>query len=260
VRPAKGDEVQLETLQLLGVGALAGGLGALLGVGGGVILVPGLIFLAGLPFQSAVATSLVCVVATSVAGSAVYLRRGAIDLPIAVELQAFTVLGAVAAGLSAAFVPVAPLYLSFAALLAVIAFRTWPRREGKMTREPHGASKRMAAGASVGAGLVSGLLGVGGGVLNVPILHSMLGLAFDRAVATSVFMIGVTAASAAAVYLIRGAVDVPIAAVTMLGTVAGASIAARAGRRIGQRSLKMGFSLLLAYVAYRMILRGIAQF
>jgi len=252
--------LQLETLQLLGVGALAGGLGALLGVGGGVILVPGLIFLAGLPFHSAVATSLVCVVATSVAGSAVYLRRGDIDLPIAVELQAFTVLGAVAAGLSAAFVPAGPLYLSFAVLLAVISLRMWPRRAVERRREPHPASMGMAAGASVGAGLVSGLLGVGGGVLNVPILHSLLGLAFDRAVATSVFMIGVTAGSASAVYLVRGAVDVEIAAVTMLGTVAGASLAARTGRRIGQRTLKMGFSLLLAYVAYRMVLRGIAQF
>lgn len=252
--------MQLETLQLLGVGALAGGLGALLGVGGGVILVPGLIFLAGLPFQSAVATSLVCVVATSVAGSAIYLRRGAIDLPIAVELQAFTVVGAVAAGLSAAFVPVAPLYLSFAALLAFIAFSTWPRRGSDSPRPPHHAARGIAAGASVGAGLVSGLLGVGGGVLNVPILHSLLGLAFNRAVATSVFMIGVTAGSATAVYLIRGVVDVRVAAVTMLGTVAGASVAARSGRRIGQKWLKIGFSLLLAYVAYRMVLRGIAQF
>jgi uncharacterized membrane protein YfcA len=252
--------LELETLQLLGVGALAGGLGALLGVGGGVVLVPGLIFLAGLPFQGAVATSLVCVVATSVAGSAVYLRHGAIDLPIAIELQAFTVLGAVAAGLSAAFVPVAPLYLSFSALLAFIAYRTWPRRPRQPHRESHAGSRGIAAGASVGTGLVSGLLGVGGGVLNVPILHSLLGLAFDRAVATSVFMIGVTAGSAAAVYLIRGVVDVQVAAVTMLGTVAGASIAARTGRRVSQRSLKMGFSLLLAYVAYRMVLRGIAQF
>jgi len=249
----------LETLELLGVGALAGGLGALLGVGGGVILVPGLIFLAGLPFQSAVATSLVCVVATSVAGSAVYLRRGSVELHVAVELQAFTVLGAVTAGLSAAFVPVGPLYFAFALLLSVIAFRMWPRAraaEQPPTRHPPRAA---AAGASIGTGLVSGLLGVGGGVLNVPILHGLLGLAFDRAVATSVFMIGVTAASAAAVYLMRGVADVSVAAVTMLGTVAGASVAAMTGHRVNQRWLKAGFALLLAYVAFRMVLRGIAQ-
>jgi uncharacterized membrane protein YfcA len=224
-----------------------------------VILVPGLIFLAGLPFQSAVATSLVCVVATSVAGSAVYLRRGSVDLHVAIELQAFTVFGAVTAGLLAAMVPVGPLYFAFATLLAVIAFRMWPRpRAVERTVERH-PPRAVVAGASVGAGLVSGLLGVGGGVLNVPILHGMLGLAFDRAVATSVFMIGVTAASAAAVYLMRGTADVSVAAVTMLGTVAGASLAATTGHRVSQRWLKAGFALLLAYVAIRMVLRGIAR-
>ncbi len=250
----------MEVLQLAGIGVLAGALGALLGVGGGVILVPGLIFLAGLPFSSAVATSLVCVVATSVAGSAVYLRRNAVDVPVAVELQCFTVLGAVAAGLAAAVVPVAPLFLAFATLLAVTSVRMWPRetRATPAVRHPR-APTPVAAGASVGAGVVSGLLGVGGGVLNVPILHLLLGLSFDRAVATSILMIGVTASAAAAVYLVRGVVDLPVAAATMLGTFAGASLAAVTGRRVSQRLLTMGFSLLLLYVAFRMVLRGIEQ-
>jgi uncharacterized membrane protein YfcA len=250
----------VEVLQLAGIGVLAGALGALLGVGGGVILVPGLIFLAGLPFSSAVATSLVCVVATSVAGSAVYLRRNAVDVPVAVELQCFTVLGAVAAGLAAAVVPVAPLFLAFATLLAVTSVRMWPRetRATPAVRHPR-APTPVAAGASVGAGVVSGLLGVGGGVLNVPILHLLLGLSFDRAVATSILMIGVTASAAAAVYLVRGVVDLPVAAATMLGTFAGASLAAVTGRRVSQRLLTMGFSLLLLYVAFRMVLRGIEQ-
>lgn len=254
------EELGLEMLQLAGIGALAGALGALLGVGGGVILVPGLIFLAGLSFSSAVATSLVCVVATSVAGSAVYLRRNVVELPIAIELQCFTVLGAVAAGLAAAVIPVAPLYLAFATLLGITSVRMWPR--GTIVRSaerPRCAPTPAAAGASIGAGVVSGLLGVGGGVLNVPILHVLLGLSFDRAVATSILMIGVTAAAAAPVYLVRGAVDVPVAGATMLGTFAGASLAAMTGRRLSQRLLTMGFSLLLLYVALRMVLRGIEQ-
>ena len=149
----------VEALELAGIGMLAGGLGALLGVGGGVILVPGLIFLAGLDFSAAVATSLVCVVATSVAGSAIYLRQDAVDLPIAVELQCFTVLGAVAAGLSAAVIPVAPLYLAFALLLAVTAIRMWPREADRnSSTRVHHVPTPVATGASVGAGLVSGLL------------------------------------------------------------------------------------------------------
>jgi uncharacterized membrane protein YfcA len=250
----------VEALELAGIGLLAGGLGALLGVGGGVILVPGLIFLAGLDFSAAVATSLVCVVATSVAGSAIYLRQDAVDLPIAVELQCFTVLGAVVAGLSASVIPVPPLYLAFALLLAVTAIRMWPREADRnSSARVHHVPTPVAAGASVGTGLVSGLLGVGGGVLNVPILHVMLGLPFERAVATSILMIGVTAAAAAAVYLVRGVADVPVAAVTMLGTLAGASLAALSGRMVSQRLLKMGFALLLLYVALRMVLRGIER-
>jgi uncharacterized membrane protein YfcA len=72
-------------------------------------------------------------------------------------------------------------------------------------------------------------------------------------------MIGVTAGAAAAVYLVRGVVDVPVAAVTAVGTLVGATLAAGAGRRLSQRLLTMGFSLLLLYVAYRMVMRGLAR-
>jgi uncharacterized membrane protein YfcA len=248
-------------LQLVAVGLAAGSVGALLGVGGGIILVPGLTLFAGLSFRSAVAASLVCVVATSVAGSAVYLRRNRVELGLGVELQLFTVVGAVAAGLVAALIPPGPLYLAFALLLAVIAVRMWPRAEGRRAAPVPGSARHGAArGASVGAGLVSGLLGVGGGVLNVPILHLLLGIAFDRAVATSVYIIGVTAGAAALVYLARGDVDPAVAGAAMVGTVAGAGLAAAVGHKLDQRALKIAFALLLLYVAYRMGSRGIASF
>lgn len=247
-----------ELLELFGVGLLAGGLGALLGIGGGVILVPALIFVAGLSFKHAVAASLVCIVATSVAGSIVYLRRGLVELPLALELQFFTVGGAVTAGLLAAFIPAAPLYFAFGALLAVTAFRMWPRRTTTARVAPSGGRRpALADAASVGAGLVSGLLGVGGGVLNVPILHLLLALPFERAVATSVYIIGITAASAAAVYWARGDVNLAVAAVTMLGTLLGARVAARASGRVSAGLLKGAFALLLVYTAIRMIGRGI---
>ncbi len=247
-------------LALVTVGVAAGGLGALLGVGGGIILVPGLILLAGLPFHSAVAASLVCVVATSVSGSVVYLRRARVELDVAVRLQLFTVVGAVAAGLVATAIPAGPLYLAFALLLVVTAYRMWPRsgREHADAHPVDGRRGAVAAGASVGAGAVAGLLGVGGGILNVPILHLLLGRSFDRAAATSVYMIGVTAAAAAAVYLVRGAVEPTIAGVTMLGTLAGAAVAAALGERLDRRLLKVAFVLLLLYVAVRMVSLGVA--
>ncbi len=251
-----------ELLQLLAVGLAAGGLGALLGVGGGIILVPGLVFISGLPFQQAVAASLVCVVATSVAGSSVYLRHGRVDVPVAVELQFFTVVGAVAAGLVAAFVPAGPLYFAFALLLLATARRMWPWRRARERSEVRfaGRRRRAAQGASVGSGVVSGLLGVGGGVLNVPILHLLVGMPFERAVATSVYIFGLTAAAAAAVYLARGDVQLSVAGVTLVGTLLGSGIAAIVARRFETRVLKAGFVVLLLYVAVRMVSRGVAQF
>jgi uncharacterized membrane protein YfcA len=110
----------------------------------------------------------------------------------------------------------------------------------------------------VGAGLVSGLLGVGGGLINTPILHLLLGVPFERAVATSAYMIGVTAASGALVYLARGDVEPGIAAATVLGTLIGAAAAARMAHRVDQAKLRVGFAVVLLYVAYRMIRRGLA--
>lgn len=249
-------------LALISVGFLAGSFGALLGVGGGVILVPGLILVAGLPFHSAVAASLVCVVATSVSGSSVYLKRGRVLLDVAVRLQFYTVFGAVLAGLVATRVPAPPLYLAFSVLLLMMAYRMMPlrKRESPGARPVSGPGSPKVVAASVGAGSVAGFLGVGGGILNVPILHLLLGQPFDRAVATSVYMIGVTGAAAALVYIARGDLDPAVAALTVLGTVTGAGVAALVGDRFNQRVLKTIFVLLLLYVAFLMGSRGLAAF
>lgn len=227
-----------------------------------MILVPGLILVAGLPFHSAVAASLVCVVATSVSGSSVYLKRGRVLLDVAVRLQFYTVFGAVLAGLVAARIPVAPLYLAFSVLLLMMAYRMMSlrKRERSGARPVSGPGSPKVVAASVGAGSVAGFLGVGGGILNVPILHLLLGQPFDRAVATSVYMIGVTGAAAALVYIARGDLDPAVAGLTVLGTLAGAGVAALVGDRFDQRVLKTIFVLLLLYVAFLMGSRGLAAF
>ncbi len=232
----------------------------MLGVGGGVILVPGLILIAGLPFQNAVGASLVCVVATSVSGSVVYFRRGLVDLRVGVELQFFTVIGAVGAGLAAPFIPAAPLYFAFALLTLGATLRMWPRQEVAPTqpRQFSGRRRQAAAGASVGAGVISGLLGVGGGILNVPILHVLLGMRFDRAVATSVYIFGLTALAAATVYYVRGDVDLIVAGAAAIGTILGAAAGAFLASKINQRLLQVSFAVLLLYVTVRMVWNGIA--
>lgn len=243
-------------LLLLGIGAGAGALGALLGVGGGVVLVPALVFLANLPFTAAVGTSLVCVVATSVAGSAVQFARDGVSIETAVPLQAFAVAGAVAAGLAAPFVPVRALYVAFGLLLLYAAWRAWPRkRRDAAPRRPHGMAARIGAGAG---GAVASLLGVGGGIVFTPLLHLVLGLDFHRAAATSVYLIGLTAGSGALVYLARGDVALELIGPTMLGVLFGAWLASTGARRIAANWLARAFAVLLVYVAARMLLRGLS--
>jgi uncharacterized membrane protein YfcA len=243
-------------LLLFGIGAGAGALGALLGVGGGVVLVPALVFLADLPFTAAVGTSLVCVVATSVAGSAVQFARDGVSVETAVPLQAFAVGGAVAAGLAAPLVPVRVLYLAFGLLLLYAAWRAWPRaRRAAPTGRPHGTAARLGAGAG---GAVASLLGVGGGIVFTPLLHLVLGLDFHRAAATSVYLIGLTAGSGALVYLARGDVALELVGPTMLGVLVGAWLASTGARRITAAWLARAFAVLLVYVAVRMLLRGFA--
>jgi uncharacterized membrane protein YfcA len=245
--------VDHQLLSLFAIGLLAGGFGALLGVGGGLIIVPALSLLAGLPLRGAIGTSLICICGSSAAASAVYLRRGRVDLPVALELQFFSVAGAVIAGLTA------PLFFLFALLLSAVAVQMWPSASrGALDRllPRLGPRQLVARGASVGAGLISGLLGVGGGILNTPVLHLLLGKPFEQAVATSSYMIGMTAAAGALVYLARGDVTPGLVTAAMVGTLAGAVPAALAGHRLSAKGLRIAFALLLFFVAYQMVRRG----
>ncbi len=246
-----------EFLELLGLGIATGVLGALLGMGGGVLLVPGLALIAGLSFRTAAAASLVCIVATSVTSSIVHLPRGRVDIPLAIDLESFTVTGAMLGGIIAGIMPARPLYIGFALILLLSAWHMWPF--GRRERAP-AARRRMglARVSSFGAGVVSSLLGVGGGVLKVPVLNLMLDLPFDRAAATSIYMIGITTAAGALVYMVRGDVQVQLTVAVMLGTVVGSFGASRLGHRVSSRGLKAAFALVLAVVAIQMARHGLS--
>jgi uncharacterized membrane protein YfcA len=140
-------------------------------------------------------------------------------------------------------------------LLLAVAWRSWPRHEtpAPAVAGPHGALARAAAGAG---GVIGGLLGVGGGIVFMPLLHLLAGLEFHRAAATSVYLIGLTAGSGAIVYLVRGDVALPLAAPTMLGVLIGATGASLGARQFSAAWLKRAFAALLVYVAVRMLLRG----
>lgn len=268
------------TAVLLLAGGLAGGLiGAVLGIGGGVLIVPLLTLGFGLSLPHAVAVSLVCVVATSTGGAAWHVRAGRADVRLAILLEVGTVLGALAAGLAAPIVPERLLAAAFAVLMVYVGVAmtrrgppvpvgsaadpaidpSAPDGPGAPAYRTHRLPETVAG--SVGAGVVSALLGVGGGVVKVPLLRLVMGVPLHVATATSNYIIGVTAAAGAYPYLMRGQVDPAIAGPMVLGVAAGAAAGAALAPRLRARWLAFLFAAVAAYVAIQMALRaaGVGQ-
>lgn len=251
-------------LGLAAVGAAAGFLGSVLGLGGGVVIVPGLVFLFDLPLRSAVAVSLVGITATSLAGAAVYLDRGRVDLPLALRLESAAVAGAVTGALTAHLFPETGLYLAFAAAVlytAVAMLRDAPEAPavGPTPSRSGPGRRRMAAGvaASGGAGLASALLGIGGGFVKVPILHLLLRTPLQVATATSVLMVGMTAAASGWIYWMRGDLSVTVAAPVALGVLVGGTLGSRVSGRVPDRVVRVGLAVVLLYVTARMAWTGV---
>ena len=258
-------------LGYLGLGAAAGILGSLLGLGGGILIVPGLTLLFGLPIKTAIATSVIAVVANSLAGSVIYVRKGFTHIKLAMILEVTTTLGAVVGGLIAVWVSGRWLYGIFAlvAVYIVLAMRRPPAGETSCQTDGslQAAFLDPASGQDVRygvrhvpqgllsgviAGILSSLLGIGGGVVKVPIMCQLMGVPIKAATATSTFMVGITTATAAVVYLGHGYVVPAIAVPVALGAVAGAQLGSHLGSRAKSAVLRVLFQLLLAFIAFQM--------
>jgi uncharacterized protein len=284
---------------LLLVGGIAAGLfGSLLGLGGGILIVPLLTLGFGLPLLTAVGVSLVCVIVTSGAAAGVYLERRVANLRLGMTLELFTASGALVGGLIAFLLPERVLELIFAGLIIYVAVtmarRREPARPSAVTPpgpEPEPAApvgdvpsgdddlpavgrqvpfldtlsgpgyhvRRVPLGivGSVVAGLASALLGIGGGLVKVPVMHVIMGVPLRVATATSNLMIGITASASAIIYLLRGGIDPYAAAPTAIGVFVGASVGSRVAHRIDLRLLRGLFVVVLLYTAWQMLQRAI---
>lgn len=248
----------MTALLLALIGAVAGLLGALLGVGGGIVVIPALTLLLAVPFRHAVAVSLVVIVASSSAAAASYVERRLADVRVGVVLELGSVSGALLGSWLAARIPAAALQVGFAAVALWLAAVLLLRRRAADER-PDGPEGYRVRGWWIGlpvsavAGAVSGLLGVGGGFLKVPAMNLAMGLPFKVAAATSSFMIGVTAAASAYAYYARGELDAALAAPVVVGVFAGARAGAGILPRVPASRLKATFALLLLFVGGRMM-------
>ena len=248
----------MELAYLIATGFLAGFVGSLFGLGGGIILVPALTLIFGMPMTEAVGTSLLGVVAVSTAAAIDFLKSGRADLELGLTLETPTALGALSGGLLAAVIATRSLYMLFGIVLLYAAFNMIrPRNRLSESEESiYPRNKGFGLGLSFAAGNVSGLLGVGGGVMKVPLLNLVMGVPLKIATATSSYMIGITAATASIIYLVRGDVDLYKAAVIILGIFFGSRLGASISYRINVLTLRLLFVAILLYTAYRMILRG----
>lgn len=255
------------TLIIFIAGAIAGGLGALLGLGGGIFLVPFLNLAFNFPITAAAAISLTTVIATSSSVSAARSGKQMINMRLGMLLEVVTAAGSLLGGLTAQLVAQSTLQRLFgvvAMAVAIIMMTRLKRRNvildptvdpgslgGQYFEEESGCTvtyrvRRLpvAIVASFLAGNVSSLLGIGGGIIKVPILNAWCGIPLRVAAATSAFMIGVTATAGAIIYYGRGQIVPILAAAAVLGVQVGSW----AGMRLGHRASAMWLKALMATV------------
>ena len=262
----------------------AGFVGSLAGLGGGIIIVPILTLVFHLPFELAVGASIVSVIATSSGAAAAYLRDHLTNLHIGMFLEIATTAGALCGALAAAWLPTGGLFVIFGIVLLISALPTlWHHDQvGQHAPAPCIFARRLALdgqyieqgsgnmvaytvhrvpqgfGLMYIAGLISGLLGIGSGTFTVLAMDSVMGLPFKVSTTTSNFMIGVTAAASAGIYLMRGAIQPTVAAPVALGVLLGATLGARVLPRVSSQNLRRIFVVLMLFIAGEMLVRGIA--
>ena len=263
------------------VSVAAGFVGAMSGMGGGVVLIPALTFL-GLDIKRAIALSVVSVIATSSGSASAYVKDHITNLKVGMYLEMFTILGALAGASITLVSGQKPLFLalgcvllsSWATLLIQHKKEHFERPQDRFSRwlelegEYYDASERRKISYKAtrahwggclmfGAGLVSGLLGIGAGALKVLIHDLVMGLPPKVSTTTSNLIIGVTALAGTGVYLSAGLIDPGMAAPVILGIVAGAFAGTKVLMRLPNRAVRFFFLIILAVLGTQMLLRGL---
>jgi uncharacterized membrane protein YfcA len=253
----------------------AGLLGALTGLGGGIVVVPMLTLLFGVDMRYAIGAALVSVIATSSGAAAAYVREGFTNVRVGIFLEVATTVGALAG-----LIPTGVLGVLFGVMLLYTAYRSLkPSDGGRLADSPHPWAVKLRLNGSYptssgaqpyfvqkvptgflimfGAGGLSALLGIGSGVVKVLAMDRAMGLPFKVSTTTSNFMMGVTAAASAGVYLHRGYIEPELAFPVMLGVLAGAMLGARMLPIVRTSALRKVFTIVVFVMATQMLYKGV---
>lgn len=236
-------------------GFAGGAFGGYLGLGGGIIMVPGLTIIGQVPMLTAVPASLTAIVVNSIAASNEYLKRGMVDFELVVVLSFFMVGGNIIGGTLSAVVPVELLRLTMAALMiysAVSFIRPRAPQPRLSFRQKRTDQLIAAALLTFAAGIAAALLGIGGGIIIVPLLYLFLGQPLTTARGTSSFTIGFSAAAAVAVYYAMGHLDLRVASAVLFGSIIGAKAGGLLGTTAKPLVVRAAFFVVMIYLAFKM--------
>ncbi len=260
----------------------AGLLGSLTGLGGGVVLVPMLTLAFGVDLRYAIGSSLVSVIATSSGAASSYVREGYSNIRVGMFLEIATSIGALLGAFLATRIPTPAIAVIFGLALLYSAWDSFRSRAGEVDETPapnliatalrldssypteqgpktyHVQAVPLGFGMMIGAGTLSGLLGIGSGAMKVLAMDRAMRLPFKVSTTTSNFMIGVTAAASAGIYFRKGYIDPGLSMPVMLGVLAGSMLGARILMRAQVRSLRLVFGVVLLTMAVEMIYNGVS--
>lgn len=275
----------LLAIKILLVAIIAGVFGSILGLGGGIIITPALTLLFGIDIKYAIGASIVSVIATSSGAAVAYVRDKITNIRIGMFLEIATTIGAITGAFISGLIDSKYLYVIFGVLLLYSAIAMLKKKGQELPQdvEAHPLAEKLKLngeyydkvldkkitynvagvyggfGMMYGAGVISGLLGIGSGIFKVMAMDLFMKLPLKVSSATSNFMIGVTAAASAGVYLLRGDIDPKIAAPVALGVLIGAAIGTKIMQNLKSKTIRMIFIPVLAYVSIQMIVKGILQ-
>ncbi len=269
---------------LFAISVLAGLLGSLLGLGGGIIVVPALTLLFGIDIRYAIGASIVSVIATSSGAAAAYVRERLTNMRVAMVLEIATTAGALSGAFLAGWLEVRWLYIIFGVVMGYSSLIMFSKRNDDVAEKivktapwadylhlhssyfdeslgkeiPYRVvSTRIGLGIMYLAGVISGLLGIGSGALKVSAMDLAMHLPIKVSTATSNFMIGVTAAASAGVYFMRGDIDPFVAAPVATGVLIGATVGSRLLGKLQSSTIRVVFVVVLLWVSVEMLSKGI---
>ena len=270
------------TLILLAGAFVAGFLGSLTGLRGGVVIIPLLTLIFHVDIRYAIGASLISVIATSSGAAAAYVKEGISNIRIGMFLEIATTIGAVVGAIVAVYAPTQLIAVLFGIILLISAALSLQKRQEKMVNMPNAKIaallrlnssypdqtgkeiKYTVAHVPGGflmmmvAGIISGLLGIGSGALKVIAMDNIMKLPFKVSTTTSNFMIGVTAAASAGVYLGRGYIDPGLSMPVVLGVLIGAFVGSKVLVKAQTKSLRILFAVVITFLAIQMIYNGIS--